>query len=198
METNFNELFDNFNNCLGATFPDNYTRDSTRRAGILKITDIFNNKNDTEIRNIIELLMNAKEKFYMNRAKILEGKPRLSPGLPNNHPLFSEERSYLENAVEKSLEYQSIGDAYIYPINYLLSSHIHSMYGVILGASGFIDTVPKYLECHIELYENILRLKSIIDTEKIRVDTEKLREMEKVNNPDYIENKILELQEEIT
>jgi hypothetical protein len=197
METNFNELFDNFNNCLQPDFPDPYTRDSTRRAGILKITDIFNNKNDTEIRNIIELLMNAKEKFYMNRSKILEGKPRLSPGLPNNHSLFSEERSYLENAVENSLEYQSIGDAYIYRINYLLSRHIHSMYGVILGASGFIDTVPKYLECHIELYENILRLKSIIDTEKLRVDTEKLREMEKFNNPNYIVSKILELKKQI-
>ena len=126
----------------------------------------------------------------MNRAKILEGNPKPPTPLPLRHPLHNEERAYLTDAVEKSLEYQSIGDAYIYRINYLLSRHIHSMSGEILGPSGFIDTVPKYLECHIELYENILQL-------KLSIDREKLSEMKKFNNPNFIHSKILELKKQI-
>jgi hypothetical protein len=196
METNFNTLLNNLDTCLEPTFPDNWTRDYyVRSQNIRKITDIFNNKNDTEIRNIIELLMNAQEKFYMNRSKILAGDPSPGPHYSGNDPGRIRQREYLEHAVLKSIEYQSIGDPYMYPINYVYNKHIHMMYGDVLSSTNFIDTVPKYLECHIELYENILRLrykKSIMSLSEIR----KVQEEEKQREDPQVKEEYETLKED--
>jgi hypothetical protein len=196
MEKNFNTLLNNLNTCLEPTIPDIWTRDYyIPSQNIRKITDIFNNKNDTEIRNIIELLMNAQEKFYMNRSKILAGDPSPGPHYYGNDPGRIAQRTYLENAVLKSIEYQSIEDAYMYPINYVYNKHIHMMYGDVLSATNFIDTVPKYLECHIELYENILRLrykKPIMSLSEIR----KVQEEEKQREDPQVKEEYETLRED--
>jgi hypothetical protein len=100
------------------------------------------------IINIQNLLIN----FHTNRDKILNGVPKYGYG-----PEFSNTQTqYVENAINKSLGNRGL---YVYSIEFLHEQHRNPYSREFYNYWGAIDTIPKYLECHILLYKNILRLK---------------------------------------
>ena len=156
--THIDKLFDNFDNCVGfkkyINPPPHFPY--ARQGCINKISDIYYNKTDTEIRTMIDNLQKLLKNFNINRDKILDDVPKPSNGNYNNNDFKNEKRYYVSNTIEKSLGNLSL---YVYPIDFLHEQYIHVYDRDILDVQGIIDTIPKYLECHILLYKNILRLK---------------------------------------
>lgn len=149
MEVQYNKLFDNLHTCFQGNFPDTWTHNSVSREMIQKMSDIFKRKNNTEIRSIIKQLTDLKKKFYMNRDKIMKNVPKA------NYPYYNEQNAYISQVVDESLNLSTLGHVYLYPIQFAVEKYIHVYDRNVQNIHGYIDTIPKYLECHIELYEKM-------------------------------------------
>lgn len=154
METHFQELFDNLVKCLDIHNKSNSssisrTYDKMRYEGIQKISKIIKNKNNSEIRDIINFLEDAREKFYTNRHMLFR-----------NSFASVNMQEYVSKSITDILELKNNDHIYIYPFFLAYkASIIHYEYGLF-------DNVPKYLDCHIKLYNDLIRLVETSKKEK--------------------------------
>lgn len=146
METRFQELFDNLVKCLVFHNKSNSslisrTYDKMRDEGIQKISKIIKNKNNSEIKDIINFLEDARKRFYINRDMLFR-----------NSLASVNMQEYVSKSITDILELKNNDHIYIYPFFLVYKESIRHYEYTLL------DNVPKYLDCHIKLYHDLIKL----------------------------------------